>query len=237
MKTRKNYTYDNYETDMLVKRAMNGEAIEPYEWTRASRNWKFLKNYESFLKRFMVYINWEAVLFNYRAVTASADYKQIFDLIFNDTSVDDSLDRETIQKYDLPNYSWIDKTKSISYNRKKVRAFFCEYNLTEKMYERIMRDDNFLLDYDIREALITTKILCPDKRTVKMLKIMCRDGVQIDTLDYYQPKMLNTLICNFYREFTLHEIYKLLYKTHNLSPESKGVLRAWRRVLKERMEK
>ena len=243
MKTRKFYTMDNLEVNQLMKRAATGEEIDPYEWSRASRNWGYLKDEKSFLKRFFIYFNWEEILSNYRELEHSLEYNEIFRLIFNNDPVNEQDQLDILNNYRLPiyNYMHIDRQKSIDayyYCKKSVQKLFCEYNLTEYMFDYIMSNRKILNNELVREALITTKILFPDKRSLEMLKIICNQNTyQIEQFDMYQPKTLNTIICNFFKEFNLEEIYKLLYHTHNLTPETKGLLRAWRRVLNERMKR
>lgn len=244
MKTRKTYIYDNYETQELINRANNGEEISPYEWTRISRNWGFLKCNMKFVKRFIIYINWKEILQLYRTLESSKEYKEIFDLIFKEEPVNEDQIINDLKTYKLPKYEylWFDKYSysldTYKYARSNIKALFCEYNLTPDMYDYIMENKNLLKDENVRRSLITTKILFPDKRTLEMLKIISEQKrYQILVFDMHQEKLLNSLVHKFFKEFNLDEIYKILYDTHNLTPESKGLLRAQRRVLIERMEK
>lgn len=243
MKTKKIYTMDNYETDKFIKKAINGEAIDPCEWTRASRNWGYLKDEKSFLKRFFIYFNWEEILSNYRGLEHSMEYNEIFRLIFNDDPVDEQDQLGILYNYKLPiyNYMCIDRQKSIDayyYCRNAIQKLFCQYNLIEYMFDYIMSNKKILNNGLVREALITTKILFPDKNSLEMLKIICKQNTyQIEQFDMYQPRALNRIIYKLFRKFNLEEIYKLLYHTHNLTPETKGLLRAQRRVLNERMKR
>ena len=243
MKTRKNYIMDNYEILQLIKRAASNKEIAPYEWSRASRNWGYLKDEKTFLKRFFIYFNWEEILSNYRSLEHSLEYNEIFRLIFNDDPIDEEDQLGILNTYKLPiyNYMSIDRQQSIDayyYCRNTIQKLFCEHNLPEYMFDYIMSNKKILSNGLVREALIQSKILFPDKRSLEMLKIICKQNTyQIEQFDMYQPRMLNTIVCKFFKEFNLEEIYKLLYHTHNLTPETKGLLRSWRRVLNERMKR
>lgn len=243
MKTIKTYMYTGNELLDLIKRSKKGEEILPYEWKRVSRNWKQLKYEKSFLKRFFIYFDWKEILSNYREAEYTAEYNEIFKLIFNNDPVDEQDQVNILKKYKLPKYDYmyIDRQKSIDayyYCRSAVQKIFCEHNLTEDMFDNIMSNKKILNNELVREALIKTKILFPDKKSLEMLKIICaKNTFQIELLDLYKPKFLNKVICKYFKEFSLNEIYKLLYHSNYLTPESKGLLRAQRRVLIERMEK